>query len=937
MNVESDSVEAQRLRAALQKRLFERGEALPTIGRFDVRAPLGRGGMGVVYRAHDPDLDREVALKLVRTRAESSTTAEQARARMLREAKVLARLQHPNVVTIHEVGVFEEEVFVAMELLGGGDLSQWVARNDTFDRTRFVDAFDLLIEAGRGLAAAHALGVVHRDFKPSNVLLGEDGHARVGDFGLARAGAESRLSSEQSVRPSLISENEPLTATGARLGTRAYMPPEQARGEAVDAAADQYAFCVTAIEVLSGSRPTAASDVPGRVSGVPGWVWSPLRRGLAPSPMQRWPSMSALLDELERRARPKWALWGLAGVGVLAAAFTLRPEPPPPGPSCDAGDARVAEVWNAARRQALVDGATASGLKAAETVVSRAGDRLDGWFAGWSEAFDETCRAHHDGGALTVAEYDGRTRCLDNQLRRAAVLIDAVADAPSNTVGRLGVAAAALPSVRRCEEPLDPRRDASVPADPREAAAYAAIQDEVARRQALRDLFEWEEAHDGAIELAARAAAYPNTPAFAEATLAEGLALGYAGRPDEAIVRFEAVARMAATLGEHELEGQAWATYGNAVGGTPDKYDVADLAFENASAAIDRLSDPRRARARMLFMQGSMIYQKRGESGQAIDLLQASVRLLEDLRGPENPELIGVLAALGQAQSKAVRTKEAEITLERALGIVEANFGPEHPTAADLHDVLAESLAGERRFEEALVHAREASRIAALTLPPDAKLIGIYSSNLAIAELEAGDAEAALVSIAHAIESLKRSHGETHYQVGGSGYRVQAAAYLALGRHEEALAAAARDIELCEAGLGKDHFWLSAARHQRARIHQGRGDFEAALTDHQESLRIEQVSYTLPHTRLVRPWRRVAADLRTLGRFEEARQALEQARSCGGSPRQQAPVELEAARLARASGGDPSGPLETAQTLADEAHDDALLNMVDTVRDELSD
>ncbi|MCW5808271.1 MAG: serine/threonine protein kinase, partial [Deltaproteobacteria bacterium] len=236
-------------------------ELLPgtRVGRFEVLDERGRGAMGVVYAAHDPQLDRRVALKLV----DDARGDDRARLALLREAKALARVTHPNVLTIYDLGTYEASVFLATELVEGESLAAWSARAHGWRTTVAV-----FLDAARGLAAAHAAGVVHRDFKPANVLVGADGRMRVCDFGLARF-AEA--------------------AAGPRelVGTPVYMAPEQRRGEVADARSDQYAFCVAWHEALFGHRP----DHPAaRKAAVPRWLAAIVTRGLAAAPERRFPS-----------------------------------------------------------------------------------------------------------------------------------------------------------------------------------------------------------------------------------------------------------------------------------------------------------------------------------------------------------------------------------------------------------------------------------------------------------------------------------------------------------------------------------------------------------------------------------------------------------------------------------------------------------------------
>ena len=309
------------------------------VGRFVIVAELGAGGMGVVFAAHDPMLDRQVALKVMRGAGDD---AEEDRGRMLREGQAMARVTHPNVITVYEVGELGSMVFLAQELLDGGTLAQWLAQPHA--QRAILDKF---IAAGRGLAAAHAAGLVHRDFKPDNVLLGKDGRVRVADFGLARA-----LGTDALVGPTQRGGGPPredsvtrspmdrLTRTGAVMGTPMFMAPEQHEGRRADERSDQFAFCVALYHALYGDWPFAGKTAIALADNVINGVLQPpppnkkvsprlrkiLLRGLSVDPAARYPSMDALLAELEslprRGSGKRIALAVGAAVLVAGAAVT---------------------------------------------------------------------------------------------------------------------------------------------------------------------------------------------------------------------------------------------------------------------------------------------------------------------------------------------------------------------------------------------------------------------------------------------------------------------------------------------------------------------------------------------------------------------------------------------------------------------------------------
>ncbi|MDC0666471.1 serine/threonine-protein kinase [Nannocystis radixulma] len=293
------------------------GEAPARIGRYALAGPIGRGGMGVVYLARDEVLGRRVAVKLLDSGAAPATQ----QARLLQEAQALARLAHPNVVTVHEAGEHAGRIFLAMEFVPGDTLRAW-------QRERVRDRAELLavaVQAGHGLAAAHDAGLVHRDVKPDNIMVGADGRVRVMDFGLARL-AHTRAGDDELASPP---SPGPLTQVGAVIGTPGYMAPEQRRGAIVDVSGDIYSFCVVLYELLAGERP--GGEAPQAVlvrRGVPAWLAAVVARGLLDDPAARWPTMHALLVALEQdpiaRRRRRLRIAGIVALtGLVAAALVL--------------------------------------------------------------------------------------------------------------------------------------------------------------------------------------------------------------------------------------------------------------------------------------------------------------------------------------------------------------------------------------------------------------------------------------------------------------------------------------------------------------------------------------------------------------------------------------------------------------------------------------
>ena len=278
---------------------------------------IGTGGMGQVYAAYDPKLDRKVALKVLHDGREQGEQP-----RLVREAQALARLTHPNVVAVHDVGTHDGRLFVAMEFVEGVTLREWLRLHPPGPAKRVAEVLELLVQAGEGLAAAHRAGLVHRDFKPSNVLIGSDGRVRVVDFGVVRV-EEPRQGSrqqhfesardEEATEPQveMFEQPDPLTRPGAIVGTPAYMAPEQLLSMKVGPSSDLFAFCLTAWEAVFGVRPFPGKTIPAVLEAIrrgrparppevqcPHELETALLEGLAFGSRSRPPSMDVLLDAL---------------------------------------------------------------------------------------------------------------------------------------------------------------------------------------------------------------------------------------------------------------------------------------------------------------------------------------------------------------------------------------------------------------------------------------------------------------------------------------------------------------------------------------------------------------------------------------------------------------------------------------------------------------
>ncbi|MBV8762853.1 MAG: serine/threonine protein kinase, partial [Deltaproteobacteria bacterium] len=642
---------------------------VPKIGRYEIIKELGAGGMGVVWQAFDPVLRRGVAIKELRD-AGSPRLAE----RLRREAQALAQLSHPNVVTVFDVGEEAGELYIVMQLLGGTTLADALAK---LPRTP-DDVLPLVIQAARGLEAAHAAGIIHRDFKPTNVLV--DGDAvRVSDFGLSFV-SESEL-------PAGASTQLPTDViTRGVLGTPAYMSPEQHLGEPLTPATDQFSFCVTLWEALVGERPFSGHDLAslranvtaGKHAELPARVPRRIRRvllrGLSRDPAARYPSMTALLADLVPRRR---AVWIGAGAGVLAAAaIATAVATHHPADPCRAIGAPADAVWTPARRASLQTslGGVAPG------VISVLDDRIGRWRA---ERLD-ACQASNVRHEQSAEILEQRYRCLDRELEEIRAGLDLLGTPdPQVLVHAHEVVDGIDPS--RCsgghvaKQPLEPR-------DPHVVAlAKQAADAEVARRAGR-----YAEVIDLAKTLSPQVIAADDP----DLTLHWFQTLGDAqtGRVDTAAVKdaYRRAAEAATRLGDDATAARAWTSE-----------IVASANAQDLAGLDDVLASARGATARSgqpdteidLAVAEAAIDMQKGEEKAAAAACQRAVDAITRLHVTGERSLLG-LRCFADEQNHFNHWADSIATIKEVIARSSDLYGPDHPETLDAQRMLASALSG---------------------------------------------------------------------------------------------------------------------------------------------------------------------------------------------------------------------------------------------------
>ncbi len=644
------------------------------IGRYRIRSLVGAGGVGMVFAADDIELGRAVAIKLL------AREHDDARTRLLREAQAMARLSHPNVVTVHEVLHIGERTAIVMELVAGQDLSTWIE-----ERPRpWREVVSVYVQAARGLAAAHRAGLVHRDFKPSNALIDRDGVVRVTDFGLVRAtGGDDRVQLDPR-------HDLELTSTNMLLGTPAYMAPEQHRQAPVDARTDQWALACSLYGALYGQRPFAGDTVTALAaavnvgairpepndSPVPRRIRGAIRKGLSRRPDERYDTMEALIAALTPPPRP-WLPLALGGAAVAAAVAVVVTTRDQGAATCAGLDRPFAASWSRARADALRARFADAGPVATAT-VERVIAGLDRYRDDWVDARGRAC-ADGAQGVGSADLLDRRMRCLDRYLVEVDTVIDAALDADARALGDVGAAIDRLHPVGDCDDPGDtvPR-----PGDPELRAAIAGAEEDVARAWALAELGQFDTGRplaERAVEVAERTGW---TPLIARANLQRGRSQSRAYEGGPALASFDRAARAAAEAGDDRLVAEAlvarFYTLADSLGRARDALAGRDYV----ELALVRAGDPPRVRANWLHHLAIALYFEH-RFDEALEIEEASGAILREVVAPGNVALIDHTSVVAAIEIERGQLDRAQALLEEVMAYDVAQRGEDHPQVAD--------------------------------------------------------------------------------------------------------------------------------------------------------------------------------------------------------------------------------------------------------------
>jgi serine/threonine protein kinase len=763
------------------------------VGRYVIVSVIGAGGMGTVYAAYDPQLDRKVALKFLQGNVSPQNTA-----RLLREAQAMAKLPHPNVVPVHDVGTDRGDVFLAMEFVDGGTVADWLEA----EPRSFRDILRVFLEAGRGLAAAHAAGLVHRDFKPTNLLIDKQGRVLVTDFGLVCLDGRTptpAIAPPRELPPAPTDSSplsSPLTQAGNIVGTPAFMAPEQFDGFA-DARSDQFCFCVSLYWALYQQLPFDKRDDarlpplrdPPAGSRVPRWIRQVLARGLSASTNARYPSMQELLDALGHdpaRERRRW-LVAAGAVAMIGAVMGLTVRSRRQDERvCAGAEQKLAGVWNTGRKDAIRHAFLASGKPYAADMVRTVTDMLDDYARDWAAMHQSACQATRVRGEQSEELLDLRMECLRERQRELGSLVELFSSADGKLVQRAVDATQALTPLDGCANTAALKTPVRMPTAPEARAQVEKLLDRIARGRAISasgryvELLVWSKAivddakaihHEPtrarALHLYGQAQLANGDNAGAEVTLKEGLLAAEAGRDDDTAARV--CVELSNTTREtlsHFPESLAWT--------------------EHARAWLERSGGQDTSLAITIERSTGSLLEMWGKFAEARPHFERELELAQKIFGAESSQVGIGLAEVGLVSYDLAKYDVALDYLQRALAVQEKAVGTKHPNVGKTLNNLSMVDNELGRFRESVDALTRAQHIFEASYPPGHRVLAAITINLGAAYELLGRYDDALQLLREHVASEKKSLGPDHPDVADT-LTILGSVLNRKGRYTEAL------------------------------------------------------------------------------------------------------------------------------------------------------
>jgi len=829
--------------------LTESGPIPERAGRFQLRRRLGHGAMGIVYAGYDETLDRKVAIKFIDARRAQS---EHARARMLREAQAMARLSHPGVVQVYEAGEEGGRVFIAMELVDGQTLREWFASEARV--SGWQEVLSRFVKIAAGLAAAHEAGVVHRDFKPDNVLLTRDGQPKVADFGLAGFGPAEREPDASDSLP----DNVDLTSTGSFLGTPRYMAPEQHLRRAADAKSDQFSFCVALWEGLFGERPYSGATpailadrvtrgerrAPPTSVNVPTWLTKVCERGLAVEPDQRWSSMTALLDAIRRgqaTTRRKRigvlvavALLGTVGVFAAAAGDEARRIS-----NCEAvaSDERDT-LWSDEIRHSASDGILGSGWRAAQVAADKALPRLDVQADALAKHREQSCLFTTVDKRWQEATMAKATWCLDGHALALAALARQLEGADEQIAQEAVMAAAGLGNVASCIDEASLARSPPPP-DANDREALRNVRKRIADANAAESAGKYELGLATARQARTLSQALGWPPLMASAREVEARLLNRLGRHPAAESAAVDAYMLASEAGAWRVAASAATELVYGVGYRQSRFAEGRTWARHAEVAASLAGGPHALASALLLGHRGLLERAAGEYSQAQELHEQALAVTQDAAGVGHPATAASLSNLGAVHEKMGEYAKAKAVHERTLKLRTEALGPLHPDVATSLNALGVVHASLGDQDTAIKYHQRAHDVWLASMGPAHHRVGHSLGNMALAWRSAGEYERAEPFLRKSLAVLESALGPEHFDVARTQDNL-AIVLQHLGKLQEAETLHMRSIETLERTVGEDHPSIANGLTNLAILHQANGKPDLATPMLERALAIRE-------------------------------------------------------------------------------------------------
>jgi tetratricopeptide (TPR) repeat protein len=888
-----------------------------TVGRYVLLEAIGAGSMGVVYSAFDPDLHREVAVKLVRADA----GAVERKARVLREARAMAKLSHPNVIAVYEVGDVGDDVFIGMELVRGKTLRAWLSDGLRANKA-VVAAFQ---QAGRGLAAAHAAGIIHRDFKPDNVLVGDDGRVRVTDFGLARNGKApaSCVAAREAVGISTES------FTGLVVGTPAYMAPEVRAGEPATVQSDIFSFCCALYEALFGERPfkgrttselhlaakrdslAAITRVAGR-RGLPRHIRKALSWGLHTDPSRRPDSFAELLPLLDNNPVAARVAGVVAAIVLLAAALVAASRKPA-APVCSDGLAGFEGVWDEDEKLTIERAFSAAGVPYARDSWKGAERALDGYVASWAAMHRDACAATRVRHEQSDELFDLRMQCLADRRLAVRSLTSLLSQPDAKTIENATQAVQSLDPLSLCADPGRLRSRSRPPSDPEALRRVDHAKAQLAEIRALRDAGEYSPALDKARELSTSSELALFAPLRGQVLFLLGDLQGLTTAYKEATHTLADAICAADAAGDDEVAVRAMSRTAVLEGFRLDHYAEADLWNRLAQARLERLGNSPELAATVALGRGITLHSEKRWSDALVEFRRA-IELGTSVLGAEHPIVISATGRVAAVLSAQGHPAEALPLQRQVLALREKTSGPNHPTLINLLWVESETETHLGLYDDALRTAQRAVQIATLTVGPQHDDTGAALVTLGAALDARGDAQEALAAFEQAERVLQSTLGDRHdFTVAAHVYAVNA--LIELGRTKEAEREIAAALSIYQETLDPSDPYIASTLDSQGNVFAAEGRLEAALSCHRRAVGIYEKAIGADTPELADPLLHLGEDLLARGSTGEALPILKRALGLAIDPLDEADARFALARAMWAQGEDRAG----ARALAEEA------------------